>query len=130
MNPQTCILIGAPVDSGKRRAGCLMGPDALRTAGLTSALTGLGHEVEDFGNLSPAPYDVDTTDGPLFAPNETIGWTQKLAETAEQAMPVLSTKGLATTPSGGAGLAALLSGFPDIDQTSRVLCILSEESDT
>ena len=51
-------------------------------------------------------------------------------ETAEQAMPVLSTKGLATTPSGGAGLAALLSGFPDIDQTSRVLCILSEESDT
>ncbi|AZV78525.1 arginase [Parasedimentitalea marina] len=86
MNPKTCILIGAPVDSGKRRAGCLMGPDALRTAGLTSALTGLGLQVKDFGNLVPAPHDVDSEDGPLYAPNQTIGWTKQLAETAEQAM--------------------------------------------
>ena len=86
VTPQTCILIGAPVDSGKRRAGCLMGPDALRTAGLASALTGLGLQVEDYGNLSPAPHEPDGAEGPLFAPNETIGWTQKLAETAEQAM--------------------------------------------
>jgi arginase family enzyme len=32
------ILIGAPVDSGKRRRGCLMGPDAFRVAGLLRAL--------------------------------------------------------------------------------------------
>jgi len=63
-----------------------MGPDALRTAGLTAALTGLGHKVEDLGNLTPAPYDADSSDGPLYAPNETIAWTHKLAETAEQAM--------------------------------------------
>ena len=51
-------------------------------------------------------------------------------QAAEGAMPVLSNNGLETTPSGGAGLAALLSGFPDINQNSRVLCIVSEESDT
>lgn len=50
-------------------------------------------------------------------------------ETAERSMPVLSNKGLATTPSGGAGLVALLDGLPDIDNTSCVLCILSEGSD-
>ena len=33
MTRKRCILIGAPVDSGKRRKGCLMGPDAYRTAG-------------------------------------------------------------------------------------------------
>ena len=42
MKPKTCILIGAPVDSGKRRTGCLMGPDAYRTAGIVAALSGLG----------------------------------------------------------------------------------------
>jgi len=76
------------VDSGKRRAGCLMGPDALRTAGLSSALTNLGHQVDDFGNLPPAPYDQDTLDSSLFSPNETIGWTKQLIETAEQAMAI------------------------------------------
>ncbi len=86
MTPQNCILIGAPVDSGKRRAGCLMGPDALRTAGLSLALTSLGHQVEDFGNLAPAPYDPDMADSPLFSANETIGWTKQLSETAEQAI--------------------------------------------
>ncbi|PCJ04895.1 MAG: arginase [Rhodobacteraceae bacterium] len=86
MTPQTCILIGAPVDSGKRRAGCLMGPDALRTAGLTEALESLGHQVEDLGNLTPAPHQPDVADGPLFAQNKTIGWTKQLITTAEQAM--------------------------------------------
>ncbi|TLP56789.1 arginase [Parasedimentitalea maritima] len=86
MTPQTCILIGAPVDSGKRRDGCLMGPDAFRTAGLNAALSDLGHRVEDLGNLSPAPYTPDTDDGPLVAPNETIGWTKQLMASAEQAM--------------------------------------------
>ncbi|WP_342351468.1 arginase family protein, partial [Jannaschia rubra] len=34
MTAKHCILIGAPLDSGKRRKGCLMGPDAYRTAGI------------------------------------------------------------------------------------------------
>ena len=40
MDSRNIILIGAPVDSGKRRRGCLMGPDAYRVAGLAEALGG------------------------------------------------------------------------------------------
>ena len=86
MTPQTCILIGAPVDSGKRRAGCLMGPDAFRTAGLTQSLEGLGHIVEDLGNLTPAAHTPDSGEGLLYAPNQTIGWTNRLTRAAEDSM--------------------------------------------
>ncbi|MEL6992695.1 MAG: arginase family protein, partial [Pseudomonadota bacterium] len=40
---KTCILIGAPIDSGKPRKGCVMGPDAYRVAGLTDALESLNY---------------------------------------------------------------------------------------
>ena len=86
MTQKTCFLVGAPVDSGKRRPGCLMGPDAYRTAGLAAALSGLGHQVTDLGNIAPAPHDPDAESGAVFAPNQTIGWTSALAEIAEQTM--------------------------------------------
>jgi len=86
MSSRTCILIGAPVDSGKRRGGCLMGPDAYRTAGLAGALRDLGHKVEDMGNLSPATFTPDTNPGHIHAPNETIGWTHRLIRAAESAL--------------------------------------------
>jgi len=86
MTSKPCILIGVPVDSGKRRMGCVMGPDAYRTAGLGDALNKLGHKVEDFGNLSPASFAPDTNDGRLHAPNETIAWTHRLIREAERAM--------------------------------------------
>ncbi|WP_320179275.1 arginase [Roseovarius pacificus] len=87
MTPETCILIGAPVDSGKARRGCLMGPDAYRVAGLADALTTLGHTVQDLGNLAPAPADTPQ-DMPahVHAPAETIGWTQTLAKAGQSAM--------------------------------------------
>ena len=44
---------------------------------------------------------------------------------AEAALPVLEGLGLATTPSGAAGLAALLAGLP-LGPEARVLAILSE----
>lgn len=78
-------LIGAPVDSGKRRRGCLMGPDAMRTAGLPEAIAGLGHSVADIGNLAPAPMDI-AEDGNIHALGETVGWTQTLMQTAQDAM--------------------------------------------
>ncbi|MCV2889942.1 arginase [Ruegeria aquimaris] len=87
MTPKRCILIGAPVDSGKRRTGCLMGPDAYRTAGLAEALSDLGHIVEDLGNLSPAEHAPEPNDTHLHQPNRTIGWTNRLIRAAEQAMP-------------------------------------------
>jgi len=82
-----CILIGAPVDSGKARRGCLMGPDAYRVAGLAKALAGLGHEVDDRGNLTPRPSQAPAAlPGHVHAPDETIGWTEALTGAAEEAM--------------------------------------------
>ncbi|WP_300029758.1 arginase [uncultured Roseobacter sp.] len=86
MTTQNCILIGAPVDCGKRRTGCLMGPDAYRTAGLVAALEDLGHSVEDRGNLSPNPFTAPSHPK-LHAPAETIAWTEALAEAAAAALP-------------------------------------------
>ncbi len=44
-------LIGAPTDIGAGHRGALMGPDALRIAGLGEALTDRGVDVADRGNL-------------------------------------------------------------------------------
>jgi arginase len=84
MDPRDIILIGAPVDSGKRRRGCLMGPDAYRVAGLAEALASLGHRVADRGNLRPDA--VDVAEAPrLFALAETVGWTAALMRAAKEA---------------------------------------------
>ncbi len=48
----TVALIGAPTDIGAGHRGAVMGPDALRVAGLAEALTERGVVVEDRGNLS------------------------------------------------------------------------------
>lgn len=85
MTQRSCLLVGAPVDSGKKRRGCLMGPDAYRTAGLAETLADLGHEVRDIGNVTPASYAPDTAAMP-HALNETIAWTAALAAAAEDAM--------------------------------------------
>ena len=82
---QTILLIGAPVDSGKTRQGCLMGPDAYRTARLPGALGDLGHDVRDLGNVAPAETDTPDRAG-LFRLGETIGWTQALSRAAEGAL--------------------------------------------
>ncbi|MGJ8626698.1 MAG: arginase [Sulfitobacter sp.] len=82
MTEQNCILVGAAMDSGKRRKGCLMGPDAYRTAGLADALRGLGHTVSDSGNVAPAPFTAK--DHPkLVQLEETIAWTTALADASE-----------------------------------------------
>ncbi len=82
MTQKNCILVGAPMDSGKKRNGCLMGPDAYRTAGLAEALRDLGHLVTDRGNVAPAPFT--PRDHPkLVQLEETIAWTSSLAEAAE-----------------------------------------------
>jgi arginase len=45
-------LLGAPIDIGASQRGTLMGPAALRTAGLSTLLDGMGFEVADHGDLS------------------------------------------------------------------------------
>jgi arginase len=47
-------VLGAPIEIGASQRGTLMGPAALRTAGLMTLLDGLGFAVEDHGDLSVA----------------------------------------------------------------------------
>jgi arginase len=48
----TVALIGAPTDIGAGHRGAVMGPEALRVAGIAEALRARGVTVEDRGNLS------------------------------------------------------------------------------
>ena len=86
MSMRRCILIGAGMDCGKRRRGCIMGPDAFRTAGLGRTLAELGAECEDRGNLPGPVWVADAPQGKVHALAECIAWTRMLAEAAEAAM--------------------------------------------
>src|SRR5215470_18176339 len=48
------VVIGVPLDLGQSRRGVDMGPSAVRVAGLEARLEGLGHVVEDGGNIAVA----------------------------------------------------------------------------
>lgn len=85
MTEQNCILVGVPMDSGKTRKGCLMGPDAYRTAGLATALRDLGHSVTDHGNVTPAPF-TPKPHAKIVALEETIAWTESLAEVSQDVL--------------------------------------------
>ncbi|MCE4222171.1 arginase [Methylobacterium sp. C25] len=50
---QRIALIGAPIEIGTGEPGAVMGPAALRTAGLVHTLRDLGHEVIDHGDVGP-----------------------------------------------------------------------------
>ena len=56
-------VLGAPIDIGASQRGTLMGPAALRTAGLLTLLDGLGFEVNDHGDL-PIDDVADLADAP------------------------------------------------------------------
>ncbi len=86
MDKKNIILVGAPMDAGKRRQGCRMGPDAYRVAGLLQALRELGHDVNDLGDTAPDAVDLPEDDH-LFALPECVGWTQALSRAAQQAAP-------------------------------------------
>ncbi|MEM1286237.1 MAG: arginase [Pseudomonadota bacterium] len=87
MRAVNCVLVGAPVDSGKRRQGCKMGPDAYRTAGLEEALRSLGHSVRDLGNVVPRPANQNeaSRNTVLHALDETVAWTEGLSAAGEEA---------------------------------------------
>ena len=88
MTQTHCILIGAPVDCGKRRRGCLMGPDAYRVAGIAEAITALGHTVADMGNLAPEQVGPLTPVNPaVHLLEENIGWTKTLSKAAKTHAP-------------------------------------------
>ena len=87
MSDNTCILIGAGLDCGKRRRGCSMGPEAYRVAGLATTLAGLGWQVEDRGDVPGPRAPQPSAPGKVHARTETAEWTQLLADAARAALP-------------------------------------------
>ena len=82
-----CILIGAPIDSGQKNAGCLMGPAAYRVAGISRTLEDLGRSVTDRGDIVPAaPVPVTVANAAVHSLPETIAWTAALSAAVEEAM--------------------------------------------
>lgn len=81
------ILIGAPIDSGQRYPGCLMGPAAYRVAGIVQAIRDLGHEVQDWGDAALTDLrDVTCPNPVVHSLAETVGWTEVLAERTADAL--------------------------------------------
>ncbi len=69
-------LVGAPTDIGASVRGASMGPEALRVAGIESALRARGLEVHDSGNLQgPLNPQLAAVDGYRHLP-EVIAWTR------------------------------------------------------
>jgi len=86
------ILIGAPIDDGQRRAGCLMGPAAYRVAGIAAAIRDLGHPVTDWGDLMLSDRALaDQTGATCANPAvhslpQVLGWTQMLQDRTDDAL--------------------------------------------
>jgi arginase len=78
-------LLGIPIEIGASQAGALMGPDALRTAGIGRILDQLGFSVEDHGNLaiSKIASDEVAPDNAKFY-DEIKTWVRLLSEHAYQ----------------------------------------------
>src|SRR5215475_10378476 len=74
-------VLGAPINMGASQRGTLMGPAALRTAGLLALLENLGFAVTDHGDLSIAGL-ADLADPPPCRTNhyrEIQRWTRALS---------------------------------------------------
>jgi arginase len=91
---RTASLIGAPTDIGASDRGASMGPEALRVAGIHAALTQLGLDVVDCGNVSgpPNPGLVKTNGYRNLA--QVTAWNHEVhdavyRELAERRLPIL-----------------------------------------
>src|SRR5215471_13258340 len=74
-------VLGAPINMGASQRGTLMGPAALRTAGLLAVLESLGFGVTDHGDLTVAEM-ADLADPPPVNTNhyrEIQRWTRALS---------------------------------------------------
>ncbi len=86
MDISHCTLIGARVETGASQTGCLMGPDAFRTAGIASALEALGLKVSDLGDVQPAKIGpVQHANSAIHDLEATIGWISSLQTAAYEA---------------------------------------------
>ena len=87
-------LIGAPTDIGAGARGAVMGPEALRVAGLAEALRQHGAEVTDRGNLAGPANPWQPAQHGYRHLDEVVAWNQAvhdavLAELRLQRLPLL-----------------------------------------
>jgi arginase len=91
---RTVSLIGAPTDIGASDRGASMGPEALRVAGIHTALMQRGFDVVDCGNVSgPANPELPRIDGYRNL-SQVSAWNREVhdavyRELSEQRLPVL-----------------------------------------
>ena len=86
MSLKSCALVGAPVQSGASQPGCIMGPDAYRTARIAEMLTELGHRVTDRGNVAhQTPVDATHPNAAIHDLPQTIAWANALEDAAFKA---------------------------------------------
>lgn len=109
-------VLGAPTEAGTYRRGCLMGPAALRTAGLVETLISLGHDVVDDRDLRPKRVTLKDADfAPAHSVGEMVGWVRAIRASFASALrrgrvPIL----LGGDHSVAAGsLAGLVDAQPD-----------------
>ena len=94
MSKQVVSLIGAPTDVGAGTPGARMGPEALRVAGIASAIAQFDFSVIDCGNVSGPPNPgLPPIDGFRHL-DEVVAWNRSLcaavyAELAAERLPVL-----------------------------------------
>lgn len=82
----TSIVLGARIQEGASQPGCLMGPDAFRTAGLLSTLEERGYAVTDLGDLKPADIPAPSHLNPALRNLPQIAaWTAALTKAAYEA---------------------------------------------
>jgi arginase len=86
MTARTIELIGAPVEAGAGRRGCIMGPAALRVAGIDDTFVSLGHFVVDLGDVAPATDPAFRLEGTARNAGAIAGWTRALDEAGYQSM--------------------------------------------
>ncbi len=97
------ILIGAPIDDGQKRPGCVMGPTAYRVAGLATAIREMGHGLTDWGDVSlPDLHPVTPANPLVHSLPQVLGWTEVLADKVDDA---LSSGGLPIVLGGDHSLA-------------------------
>lgn len=81
---RSIALLGVPCDLGAGQRGAVMGPTALRVAGIVEGLHDLGYEVTDHGDL-PVPHaatDFAAPAGNCNSPAEIAGWVREIYDAA------------------------------------------------
>src|ERR1700743_344174 len=79
----TIALLGIPMEVGASQAGTLMGPAALRTAGIARVLEQLGHAIEDHGDIArPAITAAAAPPANARYYDEVNAWVRVLSERA------------------------------------------------